>query len=391
MIPFEQALKIVSDSAISPPAERTGLADCLGRVLAEDVYSDMDMPPFDKSAVDGYACRFADLSLDLKLLEVIPAGKPPRYPVGEGECSKLMTGGMLPSGADTVIMIEDVDIMESGAIRFRKETSSGNICYQAEDIHRADLVLHRSTLIRPQEVAVLASVGAANPLVFSKIKIGIITTGDELVEPHQTPGISQIRNSNAWQLIAQVIKAGCLPAYYGIAVDDMNATRDLIEKAVSENDIVVLTGGISVGDFDFVPAVLESAGFDLKFRSLAVQPGKPSIFATRAGKYLFALPGNPVSGFVQFELMVRHLINTMTGCFDSEKTIRLPLGMDYRRRRTDRKAFVPVTVTEEGMVVPVDYHGSAHIHSYIHALGVISVELGVNQISKGTLLDVRFL
>lgn len=298
---------------------------------------------------------------------------------------------MLPSGADTVIMIEDVEILPEGFIRYTGAGTASNICYKAEDLQKGRQVLQKNTLLRPQEVAVLASVGIANPRVYRSLRIGVITTGDELVEPHQVPGPSHIRNSNAWQLIAQVKRAGCIPSYYGIAVDDEGHTLEMIEKAAADNDIVVLTGGISVGDFDFVPTVLGKAGFSLKFRSLAVQPGKPSIFATRGKTRLFALPGNPVSSFVQFELMVRHLINTMTGCYSSEKIIQLPLGFDYRRKRTDRKAFIPVVLRSDGTIGPVDYHGSAHIHSYIHADGIFTAEIGINEIKKGTIVDVRLL
>jgi molybdopterin molybdotransferase len=391
MIRFEEALDIVEKAARTLAVEQVDLFQCLGRVLAEDVFSDMDMPPFDKSAVDGYACRAADLGQELKVLEVISAGKVPQFIVKDGECSKLMTGGMVPEGADTVIMIEDVEITGTGYIRFVAERTAKNICYRAEDLKEGNKVLDKGTLIRAQEVAVLASVGCSVPSVFEKIRIGIITTGDELVEPHEKPGLSQIRNSNAWQLIAQAQNAGCLPKYYGIAVDDEAETLAIIERASAENHVVVLTGGISVGDFDFVPSVLVSAGFDLRFRTLAVQPGKPSIFATRGSSYVFALPGNPVSSFVQFELLVRHLLNTMTGCFSQEKVRQLPLGFDFKRKRTDRKAFVPVVFLSDGTIGQIDYHGSAHIHSYIAAQGIISIEIGISEIRKGTLVDVRFL
>ncbi|MBK7029174.1 MAG: molybdopterin molybdotransferase MoeA [Bacteroidales bacterium] len=391
MILFEEALAIIEKTARPISTERVSLMDCSGRILAEDIYSDMDMPPFDKSAVDGYACRQSDLGVNLRVLEVIPAGKVPQFKVGQGECSKLMTGGMLPEGADMVIMIEDVETVSAGTIRFIAEKSASNICMKAEDIQKGSRVLDAGTLLRPQEIAVLASVGAATPLVFNKFRIGIITTGDELVEPHQVPGPSQIRNSNAWQLIAQIGQSNAIANYYGIAIDDETSTLALIEKASAENDIVILTGGISVGDFDFVPAVLEKAGFNLLFRSLAVQPGKPSIFATRNHTYVFALPGNPVSGFVQFELLVKHLMNYCVADTRHSKILRLPLGFDYRRKRTDRKAFVPIMILSDGTIGKVDYHGSAHIHSYIHADGFMAVELGVQEILKGSLADVRLL
>ena len=391
MIQFEEALRIIENCAIPLATEKASLETCLGRVLAVDVFSDMDMPPFDKSAVDGYACRFTDLKNDLKILETIPAGKVPERFLGKGECSKLMTGGMLPNGADTVIMVEDVEIIDVDTIRFIATGTSPNYCKRAEDITKAARVLEKGTLIRPQEIAILATVGCANPEVYKQPVIGVISTGDELVEPGETPAQSQIRNSNAWQLLAQVQRAGCIGKYFGIAADTESATLELIEQAASQCDIVILTGGISAGDFDFVPAVIQQAGFEIKFRSMAVQPGKPLIFATREKKYLVALPGNPVSSFVQFELTVRHLIWLITGNSIPRNELQIPIGMDYIRKKTARKAFFPVHFTKVGTAMPVEYHGSAHIHSYIYANGIATIEIGEKELLKGTLLHVRLI
>jgi len=391
MILFEEALDIISKSALPLSSEKVQLEYCLGRVLCTDIFSDMDMPPFNKSAVDGYACRRADLELELKVLETIPAGKVPTKFVDTGFCSKLMTGGMLPDGADTVIMVEDVEVTGAETIRFVVSRTASNYCTKAEDITKGAKVLEKGTLIRPQEIAILASVGCANPEVYKQPRIGIISTGDELVEPVDTPALSQIRNSNAYQLLAQAKRADCIATYFGIAHDTEEATLEIIEQAAAESDIVILTGGISAGDFDFVPAVIQQAGFDIKFRSMAVQPGKPVIFATRGNKYLVALPGNPVSSFVQFELLVKHLIKLITGNEVPGIQLKVPMGLDYTRKKTSRKAFFPIYLSAEGTAMPVDYHGSAHIHSYIHAHGIVTIEIGENQISKGTLVDVRLV
>lgn len=391
MITFEEALNIIRSHAKQADAERVGLDTCTGRVLAEDVYSDMDMPPFHKSAVDGYACRREDLALELEVLEVIAAGVKPLFPVGIGQCSKLMTGGMVPEGADTVLMVEDTEPCGPGKIRFSAGKTSSNICRQGEDILKGELVLKRGTLIRAQEVAVLASVGIALPLVYKQFNIGVITTGDELVEPQQFPGPAQIRNSNAWQLIAQVQQAGAVPSYYGIAGDTKEDTLRMIQKAASENSIVLLTGGISAGDFDFVPSVIEQAGYSICFRSLAVQPGKPSIFAIRDNSCLFALPGNPVSSFVQFELLVRYLMNHSTNSDGNIRELMLPLGFDYRRRTSGRKSFVPVRLLKNGSVGAVEYHGSAHINSYIQADAIMTVDIGVQELLTGEKVHVRLL
>lgn len=391
MIRFEEALDIISQFAVPLETERIELESSLGRILASDVYSDMDMPPFDKSAVDGYACRFSDLQKELNVLETIPAGQVPTKFIGSGECSKLMTGGMLPEGADTVIMVEDVEVTGSETIRFTGQRTAPNICKKAEDIGKGEKVLECGTLIRPQEIAILASVGCAMPEVYKQPSIGIISTGDELVEPAEKPALSQIRNSNAFQLLAQARRAFMHASYFGIARDTEESTLKLIQKAAGESDIVILTGGISTGDFDFVPAVIQKAGFEIKFRSLAVQPGKPLIFATRGKQYLVALPGNPVSSFVQFELIVKHLLRRITGITTPEKLLKLPIGTDFTRKNTARKTFFPVCLTTDGTVIPVEYHGSAHIHSYIHADGIVTIEIGESKITKGTLVNVRLV
>jgi molybdopterin molybdotransferase len=211
------------------------------------------------------------------------------------------------------------------------------------------------------------------------------------VEPSETPARSQIRNSNAYQLLAQVKQAYCQASYFGIARDTEEATLKIIQQAANESDIVILTGGISAGDFDFVPAVIQQAGFDIKFRSIAVQPGKPVIFATRNSQFLVALPGNPVSSFVQFEMLVKYLIQLITGNQVHAREIKAPIGIDYSRKKTGRKAFFPVYLTIEGTAMPVEYHGSAHIHSYIHADGIATIEIGENEITKGTSINVRLI
>ncbi len=375
-------------SAVVLGTEKVEMAGSLGRVLAVDVRSDMDMPPFDKSAVDGYACRKTDLNGELEVIEIIPAGKVPAKTITTGKCAKLMTGGMVPDGADTVIMVEHIIETSGNHIRFVNEKTSANICFMGEDIRKNEVVLKKGTFIRPQEIAVLASVGCVEPEVFCRPVVGIISTGDELVEPYQTPAPSQIRNSNAAQLIAQVQKAGAIPQYFGIAADTEESTRQFITKALQNSNIVLLTGGVSMGDFDYVPKILEELGISLHFKSLAVQPGRPTVFGTKDGKYLFGLPGNPVSSFVQFEMLVKPLIFALMGFDFKPLEIKLPMGQTYLRRQTKRKSFVPVFI-KSGKVYPVEYHGSAHIHSYIFADGIVALSLGESKLEEGALVDVR--
>ena len=390
MIKFDEALETVLNAAHNKQqTERVYFTDAMGRILAEDVFSDMHMPPFDKSAMDGFACRRSDIKNDLELIEVLPAGKVPEKEISENQCTKIMTGAIIPKGADCVIMVEHTEEIDSKTIRYLKEITTTNICYLGEDIKNGDLVLEKGILIKPQHIAVMASVGCTEPLVSKQPKTGIISTGDELVEPSLIPAQSQIRNSNGHQLVAQVKRAGAIANYIGIAEDSEEVTFDTITKALVENDIVLLTGGVSMGDFDFVPDIMAQAGIDIKFQSIAVQPGKPTLFGTFEDKFIFGLPGNPVSSYTQFELLVKPLILKLMGISSLPNPLKLPMGAEYKRRKSRRKSFIPVTISADGKVYPVEYHGSAHIHSYVFADGITSIEIGKEKLEIGELVDVR--
>ncbi|PIQ31603.1 MAG: molybdopterin molybdenumtransferase MoeA [Bacteroidetes bacterium CG18_big_fil_WC_8_21_14_2_50_41_14] len=391
MITFEEAFEIVQNAAkLTLKTERVHFIDSLGRILAEDIFSDINMPPFDKSAMDGFACRKQDIGNELKIIEVLPAGSIPKKNVGKNQCVKIMTGAIIPEGADCVLMVEYTDETPDGNVWYTKKSTNTNICYYAEDIKKGELVLSKDIEIKPQHIAVMASVGAVQPLVSMKPRIGIISTGNELVEPDLIPSSSQIRNSNGAQLAAQVVRAGAIPNYYGIAVDTREATFSVITQALNENDVVLLTGGVSMGDFDFVPEIMIETGVDIKFRSIAVQPGKPTIFGTfQNTTYIFGLPGNPVSSYTQFELLVRPFISRLMNNSHLPKTIKIPMGGEYRRRKSERKSFIPVTISSDGKVYPVEYHGSAHIHSYVFADGIVSIEIGKEKLEIGELVDVR--
>ena len=391
MIKFEEAFDIVLNSAkTSLDTERIEFTDSLGRILAEDVSSDINMPPFDKSAMDGFACRKKDINNELEIIEVLPAGKIPKKTISQNQCTKIMTGAIIPEGADTVIMVEFTELTEENKIRFTAEKTRSNICYFAEDIKKDDLVLKKGIEIKPQHIAVMASVGCTQPLVTKQPKIGIISTGDELVEPSEFPTKSQIRNSNGYQLIAQTKRAGAIANYIGIAEDSEKVTFNTITKALKENDIVLLTGGVSMGDFDFVPEIMKQCGVDIKFSSIAVQPGKPTTFGTfKDEKFIFGLPGNPVSSYTQFELLVRPLILKLMGISEIPTMLKMPMGAEYKRRKSVRKSFIPVNISADGKVYPVEYHGSAHIHSYVFADGIISIEIGRDKLEIGEMVDVR--
>jgi len=389
LIEFEEAYRRVMEPAFSTGNERVSFVDSVGRVLAENIRSDIDMPPFNKATVDGFACRRADLGSELEIIGTIAAGSISTKHVTEKKCSRIMTGAAVPDGADMVFMVEDSQLLGSNRVRFTGSFSKENISYQGEDIRRGDTVLNTGKLIKPQDIAVMASVGSVSVSVYKKPLVAVISTGDELVEPSDIPAPSQIRNSNAYQLLAQVERAGGEGKYYGIARDNEDETYAMITRAISENDLVLLTGGVSMGDFDFVPSVLEKAGVRIVFSRVNIQPGKPTTFGIHPDALVFGLPGNPVSSFVQFELLVRPLICKMMGYEFKPLTFSLPMKESFTRRSVDRLGMIPVIITNEGLVSAPEYHGSGHISALSGAYGIVAMTSGKKSFEKGEIVSVR--
>jgi molybdopterin molybdotransferase len=387
MISFEKAFAIIMNSAFTLETESVKLSRSLNRVLACDIQSDTDMPPFNKSAMDGYACRRADLQETLSVIEIIPAGSLPQKTVQKNECSKIMTGAIVPRGADCVVKVENTETIPENKVRITDADLPDNICYQGEDIKRGEVVLRRGILILPQHIAVLANAGISNVPVYRKPRISIITTGSELKEPGEALPAGCIRNSNSYQLIGQVQRMFIEPEYLGIAGDTEDVLNLLIQKALQESDVVLLSGGVSMGDYDLVPAVLKASGVNILFDRVAMQPGKPMTFGTKDKTAIFAFPGNPVSTFFPFEIMAKPFIYKLMGYDYTPKSVPLITGTDFQRKKSDRKFFVPVKI-ENGKVFPVDFHGSAHINALCFAEGIISFPVGVLEIKKGEVTNV---
>lgn len=391
MITLDDALKTVLSTTRETGVEKVDLLHALHRGLAEDVISDMDMPPFDKSAMDGFACRMEDLQEELEIVETVAAGQSPARTIRKGQCVRIMTGAQVPRGADCVIKVEETEVTVTGRIRFTAERSSPNIAHKGEDVRLGDKVLEKGTFLRPQHLAVLATVGCYRPLVFQRPRVAIISTGNEIVEPWEKPGPAQIRNSNACQLYGQALLAGGHPDYLGIARDEEDVSMEMLKKACNDNDIILLTGGVSMGDFDFIPRVIGDLGATLHFQTISVQPGKPTVFATLNNKRIFGLPGNPVSAYNMFLLLVHPLIRAMTGGTYRPVPSRLPLGVPYSRKKSDRMSWIPMSISEEGAVFPLEYHGSAHVHSLAGADAIAAIAAGIYELNAGDLLDVRLI
>jgi len=389
MISIEQAIETAFSKAQPLGAETVDLMQSNGRILAQDVFADADMPPFNKSAMDGYACRRADLDQQLSIIELIPAGQSPIKVIGQCQCSKIMTGAQVPEGADTVFMVEYSEEIAPAIVRFTGEKSNANICLKGEDLKEGDLVLSSGCVLKPQHIAMLASVGCTNPLVYKRPIVGIISTGSELVNPEEKPQPSQIRNSNGPQLFTQATRQGFPVTNYGIVPDDKQLTLQIIQKSVEQNDVTILSGGVSVGDFDFVPQIIRGLGFEIHFSKISIKPGQHTTFATKGNKYIIGLPGNPVSSFIQFEVFVLPFLRKLMNYEQAEIRLPLPMNHEFSRKKSDREECLPVQLTENNDVRMVDYHGSAHIHAYYKAFGFINIPAGKTEIKKGEIVRVR--
>lgn len=390
MISLESAEEIISKNArVLNETERVDLDSARDRILAEDVFSDTDMPPFDKSAMDGYACRRVDLIRPLTVVETIAAGTEPSCIIGSGECARIMTGAKVPVGADCVVMIEHTILADDGKVIVKDSNVQDNVCRQGEDIKKGSLVLRKGSFINPQTIALLASAGKTVVQVTAKLQVGLLCTGSELVEPDIVPSGVQIRNSNAAQLIAQIEAAGAIPAYCGIIPDNRDQIAGKVNEMLGKYPVVLITGGASVGDFDFMPEILQQPGFTVHFKQVGIQPGKPVVYATCNDRQVFGLSGNPVSSFLQFELLVKPLLFKMYGSAKHPQNIKMILGEPVKRKQTERRFFQPVTVNPYGQIINTEFHGSAHIAALKNIFGFAIIPEGIAEIKKGEVVNVR--
>ena len=389
MLKFDEAFEIMMGSARRLGTERVEIDRVLNRILSEDVISEIEMPPFNKSAMDGFACRRADLANELTIIETIPAGLLPKRVIGPNQCAKIMTGAVVPEGADCVIMKEYVEIPTENTLRFVGQETEDNICLKGEDIKKGDIVLRAGCKIAPQHIAALASHGCVKPLVSLQPRVGVIATGDELVEPSEKPAAGQIRNSNGFQLAAHVESVGATAMNYGIAADTKKTLNDMVAKAIGENDVVILSGGVSVGDYDLVREILKANNVKLLFEKIAVKPGRPMVFGVSDKAFCFGLPGNPVSTFVMFELLVKPFLYRIAGHDFKPAVTHKRLGKTITRKKTYRDSWLPVVFMENGNVVQIEYHSSAHINALCEAEGLICIPAGAAEIRKGTTVVVR--
>lgn len=299
--------------------ERIHIPEALGRVLAQDVTAIRDVPSADNSAMDGYCLRHEDVvgaassaPVKLRLIGESPAGWPFQGSLGPGEAVRVLTGGLIPEGADTVIMVEDTERDGDAVKCFRDPGLGAHIRRKGEDVRAGEVILHTGTIIRPPEIGMLATLGHAYVHVFQRPIVAILSTGDELVDLDEPFSEGKIVCSNSYSLAAQIMDCGAIPLSLGIASDNEKDQREKISDGLRA-DVIITSGGVSVGKYDLVKETLSKLGMRVKFWKVAMKPGKPLIFGTIGNKPVFGLPGNPTSAMISFEQFVRPAILKMMG------------------------------------------------------------------------------
>lgn len=386
MIEFEKALELLCQNVKPLESENISVADSVGYVLAENIYSPIAMPPFNKSAMDGFAFKFFPDNNEYKLKNLIQAGQISTDCLDNVECVKIMTGAALPIGYDTVVEVEKAEI-NNDSVTFTTEFEKGrNVCLLGEDVQKGQLVLKENTILKTSHIALLASVGLAKVKVYQKPTVSVINTGGEIVEPGNSLSENKIYNSNGSQMLALLKNEGISADYQGIVKDVPEDIRKEIKKGL-EQDLLIVTGGVSMGDYDFVPKIFKELGVKEIFHKIRIKPGKPLFFGTHPRGIVMGIPGNPVSNFMAFQLFIKTVIEHLKGNIKYSPVMNeAVLTGDFKQSNAERKNFVVSKITRNGSLIeamPINTNGSGDIFSLSLANGVIIVEVGIKQLNKG--------
>lgn len=394
LVDADAAAALVLEKTPVLPAERVVLGEAVGRVLAHDLRAPAELPAFPASAVDGFAVRAADAGKTLREVGESAAGRPFAGRVEPGSAARILTGGVVPDGADTVVMFEDVRIERDGVTVPYGLHAWSNFHRPGADVQAGERVLTSGTQLGAAELGLAAALGFEELEVYRRPRAVLMSTGDELVEVGRKPGRGQIVDSNRWALLAALRDAGAEVRSLGIAPDEPNALRGLVVDALQTADVLVTSGGVSVGTHDLVKPLLESLG-TVHVGRVKLKPGKPFTFATLpAGKLAFGLPGFPVSSLVTFEVFVRPALRKLQG-FARFHRPTLPVRLGYDARATaDRTEYQRVTLRREGLELVADTTGSqssSRLLSLAGAHALVRVAPGDQGIKAGTIVEAMIL
>jgi molybdopterin molybdotransferase len=394
LIDADEAAALVLEHAPVLGIERVALAHCIGRVLAEDLVAPASLPAFPASAVDGYAVRAADAGKQLRVVGESAAGRPFDGKVTPGSAVRILTGGVLPDGADCVVMVEDVD--EKGDVVTVPAALKPGVNFHAPgaDLRAGERVLAAGEQLGPAELGLAAALGFPRLPVFRRPRVALMSTGDELVEVGEKPAKGQIVDSNRWALLAGLREAGAEVKSLGIGPDEPDRLRKLVGDALREVDVMVTSGGVSVGTHDLIKPLLESLG-TVHIGRVKLKPGKPFTFATLPeGRLAFGLPGFPVSSLVTFEVFVRPALRKMQG-FARLQRPTLPVRLGYDARATaDRTEYQRVMLRRDGSELVAETTGSqssSRLMSLAGAHALVRIPAGAQGIKAGTMVEAMIL
>ena len=394
----ESALKVVLKHARPLPQCLKPLDGALGYCLAEDVRADRDIPPADRSAMDGYAVRSSDLKREgacvLRLKGEVAAGSAARPRVTAGSCVRILTGGNVPPGADTVVMVEETE-EKDGLVTVRTSAKAGeNIRKRGEDSPRGAILLRKGVLLGPHQISVCAAVGKPKVRVHRRPRVAVLCTGEELRGVGERVRAHEIRNSNGPALCAALAQWGYGDVAQRIVPDDPKRLAARLRQAVARHDVVLLTGGVSVGTYDFVRETVEQLRARIRFHGVAMRPGKPLLYATLPrNRHIFGLPGNPISAMFTFNEFALPALRRLSGvpAADCRPSLSLPLAGRISAK-PGRAKFVPGRILWEKdgpRAVPVEFQGSADLVAAGAADGLIAVPFGVTEVAAGEMIQFR--
>ena len=399
MLSVDEARQRMLDTIPVLPSEKRGILACTGYVLAEVLPATENIPPFDNSAMDGYAVRAADVQdaseknpAVLSVVETIAAGYAPTKQVAAGQASRIMTGAMMPQGADAVIMQEVTQQAGAEVQIFESIDTAGNVRFTGESVSEGQQVMGKGKHLRPPEVSMLASLNCAAAIVHRKPTVAIVSTGDELTPLGEPLEPGKIRDSNRYGLYAQVEEAGGIPMDMGIAPDDEAETERIFRAALAKADALITSGGVSVGEHDVVKTVLAKLG-EINFWRVAMKPGKPQAYGIADGKPIFGLPGNPVSSLVVFELFVRPALLKMAGHEDLLRpTFKATLAEAITNRDGRVNYMRAILKVSDGDITAqtTGPQGSGILHSLVLANGLITIPTATT-LQAGEKVDAQFL
>lgn len=389
MIEYKEALEKILKNVCQLQPEKTRIEYSAGRVLKEDIYSGIDMPPFNKSAVDGYAVCAADVKnapVKLTCIGIIQAGGIFKKKIRNGECIKIMTGAPLPSGADSVIMVENSTRCGSNVLFSMAVKKGENICFKGEDIKGGQKVLAQGKKISLSDVALLATVGSRYVKTIGKPRVAVLNTGGEIIEPGTGLSKNKIYNSNGPMLQALLKSDGIEPFYLGIARDTCAQLQTALEKGL-RSDILLISGGVSMGDYDLVPQVLKKLGIKRIFHKVNIKPGKPLFFGRKKKTLVFGIPGNPVSNFLSYLIFIRPALYKMAGRFDPVAGFKQGWVEREFHVKAGRRHFVMANMEKRGgryYLYPVSCHGSADVAALSRSNAFITAENNQPIVKKGS-------